>query len=72
MHVFEQVNLNRAWYNRLLEGRQVIASSWMPWHTSWRIVQGKNNYWMVAISMHWRRFVIGQGAGNRHRRIAFI
>lgn len=24
-HVFERVNLNRAWYNRLLENRQVIA-----------------------------------------------
>lgn len=25
VHVFERVNLNRAWYNRLLENRQVIA-----------------------------------------------
>lgn len=25
VHVFERVNLNRAWYNRLLENRQIIA-----------------------------------------------
>lgn len=25
VHVFERVNLNRAWYNRLMENRQVIA-----------------------------------------------
>lgn len=64
VRVFERVSLNHAWYNRLLENRQVIAEQLEPWLISCRTVQEKN-----VCSIHRReerslRYVTGQKKGE--------